>query len=72
MDDAARDVDAIYRTLHPPSNPSEPPEKLQVEPLAVWGPGAATGTELGRFLLILFGASLITLLLAARPWPISS
>jgi predicted permease len=64
MDDAARDVDSIYRALHPPKNASEPPEKLQLEPLAVWGPGAATGTELGRFLLVLFGASVITLLLS--------
>jgi predicted permease len=61
---AEAEMDRLYRQLHPPRDPSEPPERLTLDPLLVRAVGLDGTGDLRRFLIVLGAATAFTLLLA--------
>jgi predicted permease len=61
---AEQEVERLYRQLHPPRDASPPTERLTLTPLTARAVGLDRGDDLRRFVRVLGGATLLTLLLA--------
>ena len=61
---AEQEVERIYRQLHPPRDPSDPQERLTLTPIETRAVGLDSSSDLRRFVLVLAGATALTLLLA--------
>ena len=61
---AELEVERVYRQLHPPRNTSEPVERLTLTSLPARATGLDRADDLRRFVRVLGGATLLTLLLA--------
>jgi putative ABC transport system permease protein len=64
VDHAQAEVDHTYRRLHPPADPSQPAESAHLTPLVARALGLDTSEDLRRLILVLLGATGVTLLLA--------
>ena len=61
--DAERDTDAIYRAQHPPVA-GDPADHVSLTPITATALGLDSSDDLRRFVFVLGGATLVTLLLA--------
>jgi putative ABC transport system permease protein len=57
-------IDAIYRQVHPPDKPSKPAARIVLVSAAARAIGLDSSDELRRFVAVLSGATVVTLLLA--------
>ncbi len=61
---AEEQVDGIYQQLHPPDNPRQPGNRIVLISAAARAIGLDSSEELRRFVAVLGGATVVTLLLA--------
>jgi predicted permease len=61
---AEENVDVIYQQIHPPANPSRPGTRIVLVSMAARAIGLDSSDELKRFVTMLAGATVVTLLLA--------